>query len=262
MPAEITIERIIHPHILTCTPDALLSDAAQRMVETRCSSIPVYDKHIRHLGVTGSDGKLLGLLTFAELLASIEHNYVRELRETLKKREHSLVISKQHQRLAAKVFESTFEGIMITNAESVIESVNPAFTQITGFMAHEVIGRTPVILSSGKHQEIFYRKMREDIAATGHWQGEIWNRRRTGETYPEWLTINAVSNDDGKVTHCVGVFSDITTRKAAEEQVLFLAHHDGLAGLPNRALFIDRLRHAVVHAHRDRAKVASPMSRK
>jgi len=244
-------------------PIAIVGELASRPLICVPSDTSLYqarnlfiDKRIRHLGVTGSDGKLLGLVTFAELLASIEQDYVRELRETLKKRERSLVISKQHQRLAAKVFESTFEGIMITNAESVIESVNPAFTQITGFMAHEVIGKTPAILSSGKHQELFYRKMREDIAATGHWQGEIWNRRRTGETYPEWLTINAVSSDDGKVTNYVGVFSDITTRKVAEEQVLFLAYHDGLTGLPNRSLFIDRLRHAIVHAHRDRAKVA------
>lgn len=214
------------------------------------------EKHIRHLGVTDGDGQLLGLLTFAELLTSIEHDYVHQLREALKEREHSLAISQQHQRLTTKVFESTFEGIMVTNAENVIESVNPAFTQITGFKAHEVIGKTPVILSSGKHDESFYRKMREDIGVIGHWQGEIWNRRRNGELYLEWLTINTVRNDDGQVVNYVAVFSDITKRKAAEEQMLFLAHHDGLTSLPNRGLFVERLRHAIAHAHRNREKVA------
>ena len=232
---------------LVCVPgDASLYHARKLFME----------KHIRHLGVTGSDGQLLGLVTFAELLASIEHDYVQQLRETLKEREHSLAISQQHQRLATKVFESTFEGIMVTNAENVIESVNPAFTQITGFKAHEVIGKTPAILSSGKHDAIFYRKMHEELAANGLWQGEVWNRRRNGELYPEWLTINTVRNDGGNVVNYVAVFSDITKRKAAEEQMLFLAHHDGLTSLPNRGLFVERLRHAIAHAHRNREKVA------
>jgi diguanylate cyclase (GGDEF)-like protein len=98
--------------------------------------------------------------------------------------------------------------------------------------------------------------MREALVARGQWQGEIWNRRRNGEIYPEWLTINAVRNDAGQVVNYVGVFSDITKRKVAEEQMLFLAHHDGLTSLPNRGLFIERLNHAVARAHRTQDKIA------
>lgn len=214
------------------------------------------EKHIRHLGVTGRHGELLGLVTFSDILTSIEHDYVHQLRETLREREHSLALSLQHQRLATKVFESTLEGIIVTNAQHVIESVNPAFTQITGYTASEVIGKTPAILASGRHEAPFYRKMWEELSTNGHWQGEIWNRRRSGEIYPEWLTINPVRNETGQIVNYVGVFSDITKRKAAEEQMQFLAYHDGLTGLPNRGLFLDRLHHAVAYAHRNRAMVA------
>jgi diguanylate cyclase (GGDEF)-like protein/PAS domain S-box-containing protein len=214
------------------------------------------EKHIRHLGVTDGSGKLLGLVTFAGLLESIEHDYVHQLRETLKEREHSLALSHQYQRLATQVFQSTLEGIMVTNTRNVIESVNPAFTQITGYLAHEAIGKTPALISSGKHDAAFYKKMHEEISSKGHWQGEIWNRRRNGEIYPEWLTINAVRDDAGQVVNYVGVFSDITKRKAAEEQMLFLAHHDGLTSLPNRGLFVERLSHAIARAHRTQDKMA------
>jgi diguanylate cyclase (GGDEF)-like protein/PAS domain S-box-containing protein len=214
------------------------------------------EKHIRHLGVTDDNGKLMGLASFSGLLESIESDYVHQLRETLKEREHSLAISQQYQRLAAQVFQSTLEGIMVTNTRNIIESVNPAFTQITGYLAHEVIGKTPSIISSGRHDAAFYQTMHEAITTHSHWQGEIWNRRRNGEIYPEWLTINAVRNDEGQVVNYVGVFSDISKRKAAEEQMLFLANHDGLTSLPNRGLFIERLNHAVARAHRTKDKIA------
>lgn len=213
-------------------------------------------RHIRHLGVTDENGELLGLVTFSDILASIEYDYVSQLRETLREREMTLAISNQHLRLAAKAFESTFEGIMVTNAQHVIESVNPAFTQITGYKSHEVIGKTPALLSSGRHDQAFYEKMRATLTAEGHWQGEIWNKRHNGEIYAEWLTINAVRDNDGKVTNYVAVFSDITMRKAAEEQMRFLAHHDALTSLPNRSLLTERLNRAIPHARRNHRKVA------
>lgn len=193
-------------------------------------------RKIRHLGVTGENGELLGVMSFADILANIEHDYITHLREALREREESLAISNQHLKLASKAFESTFEGIMITNAHNVIESVNPAFTQITGYMPHEVVGQTPRILASGRHDETFYRTMFAHLHQEGHWQGEIWNRRKNGDPFIGWLNINAVRDDSGQVSHYVAIFSDITNRKAAEEKMHFLAHHDALTGLPNRSM--------------------------
>jgi len=214
------------------------------------------EKLIRHLGVTGDAGELLGLITFSDILSNIEHKYVHHLREALRESESALAVSTQHLRLAAKVFEGTFEGILVTNADCIIESVNPAFAQITGYQAQEVIGKTPAILSSGRHDDSFYKEMYAMLARTGSWQGEIWNRRKSGEIYVEWLTINAVKESAGKLTNYVAVFTDFTARKAAEEQVRSLAQYDALTKLPNRALLRERLVRAILHARRNDKKLA------
>jgi len=214
------------------------------------------EHRVRHLGVTAEDGKLIGLITFSDILANIEHDYVHSLQEALRERDQSLAISNQNLRLAEKVFENTFEGIMITSPNNTIESVNPAFTFITGFQSREVIGKTPEILASGRHGPPFYQAMWDEMKEKGHWQGEIWNRRKNGEIYPEWLTINEIKDSVGKVTNYVAIFSDITERKAAESHVRHLAHHDALTDLPNRILFVERLDHAIAHAHRAGQQVA------
>jgi len=211
---------------------------------------------IRHLGVTDEHGQLIGLLAFSDILANIESEYVRQLQETLNEREEILAISDRHLRLAATAFACTFEAIMITDANNVIESVNPAFTMMTGFNAHEVLGKTPSILASGRHDSQFYQAMQEQLVATGHWQGEVWNKRRNGEIFVEWLNINVVKNSAGEICNYVAVFSDITNRKAAEDRMRFLAHHDALTGLPNRTLLTDRLVRGIAHAKRNDKKLA------
>ncbi len=211
---------------------------------------------IRHLGVTGADDGLEGLITYSDILASIEHDYVRELQSVLKEREQQLSISHHHLRLAERVFETTAEGILITDAVRHIESVNPAFTRITGYGADEAMGETPSLLKSGRHDTDFYRDMWSAINESGAWQGEIWNRRKNGDIYPEWLSISAIRNQEGEVTNYIAIFNDITHRKEAEDYVRHLAYHDPLTGLPNRSLFLEHLDHALHHAHRQSRMVA------
>ncbi|MET1077166.1 MAG: EAL domain-containing protein [Pseudomonas sp.] len=143
---------------------------------------------------------------------------------------------------AATVFESTAEGVMITDLAQRITAVNRAFSEITGYSEAEALGQSPRLLASGQHDSAFYAAMWHRLAAEGHWQGEIWNRRKNGEAYPEWLTINAVKNGKGAVSHFVGVFADISTLKQAQARLDHQAHHDPLTGLPNRLLFENRLR--------------------
>lgn len=148
-------------------------------------------------------------------------------------------------RLTSQVFTSTREGVVITDTDNRILSVNPAFSEITGYDESEVLGKTPKILASGFHDRAFYQAMWQSIAKTNHWQGEIWNRRKTGETYPEWLTISAVRDPRGVVTNYVGVFADVSRLKHSEAEVQRLAHYDPLTNFPNRVLFMSRLEHAL-----------------
>lgn len=153
-------------------------------------------------------------------------------------------------RLAARVFDRAGEGIVVTDPKQRILTVNGAFTQVTGYKAEEVIGKTPHVLASGRHEGDFYQTLWSHLDAHGWWQGEIWNKRKDGSIYPEWLTINAVHDPEGKVINYVGIFSDISVIKESQRKVEFLATHDELTGLPNRALFMDRLKQAIARAGR------------
>ncbi len=164
--------------------------------------------------------------------------------------------AEEQLRLAARVFDRAGEGIVVTDSEQNILTVNDAFTKVTGYVAEEVIGQNPGILASGRHKEDFYLDMWESLKERGWWQGEIWNKRKSGEVFPEWLTINTVHDSDGTVTNYVGIFSDITVVKESQRRVEFLATHDELTTLPNRALFIDRIRQAIVRNKRNKGMFA------
>lgn len=153
-------------------------------------------------------------------------------------------------KLSSRVFSDTHEGIIITDAQQLIVDVNPAFSQITGYSREDVIGKRPVILNSGKQSFKFYEDMWQSVTEHGYWQGEVWNRTKSGEPYAELLTISSLKNSHDEVTNYISVFSDITSSKRQQDQLNLMAHYDVLTKLPNRALFVDRFNQSIAHSIR------------
>lgn len=158
-------------------------------------------------------------------------------------------------RIAAIAFESQ-EGMYITNTAWEFLRVNRAFTEITGYSAKESIGRNPELLKSGVHDDFFYVEMLDRLEKSGAWQGEIWDKRKNGESFPALLTITVVKDDAGQISHYVGTFTDISSRKTAEEKIKSLAFYDPLTYLPNRRLLMDRLEQALAGGARHQRKGA------
>ncbi|MBL1274484.1 MAG: EAL domain-containing protein [Ectothiorhodospiraceae bacterium] len=209
----------------------------------------------------------MGEQTAVDLMKAGAHDYImkdnlvrlipaieRELREAEVRRARRR--AEADLRLSAKVFESSVEGVMITDHEAHILRVNKAFTEITGYTEAEVIGQKPNILASGRHGADFYRGMWQSITDHGYWQGEIWNRRKSGEVFPEWLTISTVNDDGGQVTHLIGGFTDLSQQKQAEDRIQHLMYYDALTDLPNRTLYQDRCKRAMLRARRVGKRVA------
>lgn len=144
-----------------------------------------------------------------------------------------------------EAFRNSMEGMIITDATGFIIATNPAFTTITGWSEQDVLGQNPRILKSGSHDKAFYEKLWHSLLTRGAWEGEIWNRRRSGELYPQWLTISTVRDPSGSIRNFIGMFHDISELKNKETQIRYQGMHDTLTGLPNRALFLERLEEAV-----------------
>lgn len=159
-------------------------------------------------------------------------------------------------RLSRTVFDTVDEAILVSDEQNRIIMVNPSFTRLTGYAQQEVLGLNPHVLASGKHGEEFYCQMWQQLTGTGSWSGELWNRKKNGELYIEWTTIKQVHDVQGRLTHYVAAFSDITARKADEEHMLHQAHYDALTDLPNRVLLFDRLQQALAQARRDKTHLA------
>jgi diguanylate cyclase (GGDEF)-like protein/PAS domain S-box-containing protein len=160
--------------------------------------------------------------------------------------------AEEQLRLTAKIFESSHDSIVITDTTGSIISANPAFAEITGYSAEEVIGKNPRILNSGRQGKEFYAEMWNSLQRIGYWNGEVWNRRKDGAGYAGRLSINALRDEAGKITHYIGVTSDITEYKAAQERIRNLAYFDQLTGLPNRSLLRDRVTQLMASAQRDK----------
>jgi len=164
--------------------------------------------------------------------------------------------AEQRLQLTSQVFENTAEGIVITDRDNRIIEVNAAFTKITGYTLEEAQGQDPGFLKSGRHNQAFYTRMWQAIDQDGYWQGEIWDRRKDGEVYPKWLTINTVRDDKGRLANYIAISSDISQTKDAEHKLEKLAFFDSLTGLPNRLLFRDRLDHVFAEVKRSKQKAA------
>lgn len=169
-------------------------------------------------------------------------------------------VSRDHEqsnlKLAAAVFDSSLEGIFITDTNGTILATNSASTRITGYTSLELIGQNPRLFKSDHHDEAFYAALWQAVHLHNQWEGEIWNKRKNGEIYPEWLSISAIKNETGIVQNYIGIFIDISKQKEAERHLAYLAYHDQLTQLPNRDLLHDRLNMAVLQAKRTQQSIA------
>ncbi len=214
-----------------------------------CWSMPI---RARDVGILGS----FALTSFTARAPSPFHRRLLGIAADLA----GIVLRRQRleQRLllASTAFEHMDEGVMITDARQRIVEVNQAFTRITGYEANEAIGQTPRILRSGHHSPAFYRAFWEELERTGQWRGEVWNRRKNGEIYPQLLSVKAVHDEHGELTHYVAIFSDASHIKSSEKRLWELAHHDELTGLPNRVFFRESLDRAVERTKRRGGRLA------
>ncbi|MBO1519660.1 putative bifunctional diguanylate cyclase/phosphodiesterase [Oceanisphaera pacifica] len=160
--------------------------------------------------------------------------------EDIKRRHHN----ERELQISATAFEVR-QVMIVADKDRRILRVNRTFTTVTGYEAEEVVGKSTSIFHSGRHDAAFYEQMQQQLAAAGRWQGEIWNRRKSGDVYPAWLSMSAVRNAQGKITHYVSSMEDISERKAAEARIHHLASFDELTGLPNRSLLFDRVQQAI-----------------
>ncbi|WP_193771404.1 EAL domain-containing protein, partial [Candidatus Magnetaquicoccus inordinatus] len=205
-------------------------------------------------------GETLGVLRlFPNPFAPAHTKEALDFLTTMSRLLAEIILRKQAEErglLAAKVFAMTQEAIMVTDSKNRIIDINPAFSKITQYSREEALRQDPGFMKSGRHDYDFYAQMWREILQHGHWHGEIWDRRKDGELYPKWLTIDTLRDEEGEIVQCIGVFSDISELKLAEDKLRALAMHDPLTGLANRNQFLPVLEQAVKSASRWRRSLA------
>lgn len=246
-PGKTPLGKLASRPLLTIAPQDSLLHARDMLIDHR----------LRHLAVKDDQNhRIVGLLGFRNILDGAEQNHRLELHQAIAQRDQAMHSSRLNLQLAERVIEASLEGVIITDAKGHIEFVNPAFTHTTGFSAEEVLGKTPAILSSGRHDAAFYQGMWQTLQQKGYWRGEIWNRRKSGQLYLELLTITTIRDEAGNINHFAALFTDITHIRENEDQIRKLAYYDALTQLPNRRLLEDRLEQAIRHAHRHKQRLA------
>jgi len=203
-----------------------------------------------YLELKHKDGRVAPVLYNASVYKDSSGNVVGVFAAA---RDISQQIEAEKIQLSDRVFRESHDGIIITNSRGVIVDINPTFTEITGYSRKDVIGQNPNILSSGKQSSEFYSEMWDSTIKNGHWQGEVWNRKKNGELYAELLSISSLADERGNTLHYVGIFSDITNSKKQQEKLELMAHYDVLTKLPNRALFADRFVQEIAHSKRNKS---------
>ncbi len=238
-----------------CTTEILYSSPQnyKRIEKESFSIIKKGETYENEHQMRRKDGTLFlcRFLIKATYSTDLSNTYVWNLEDVTKQRQ-----AVETMRLTATVFEVSTEGIIVTDAQNHIIMSNPAFTTITGYTAEEVLGKKPNMLKSGHHKAYFYEVMWKSLIETGRWRGEVWNRRKTGEIYLVWTSIAVLRNSNNQIIQHVGVFSDITQRKEAENLIWRQANYDALTDLPNRTLFTDRLSQAMRTSKREQNPLA------
>jgi len=170
------------------------------------------------------------------------------------------ITDRKHSEERLKLFESVFnhakEAIVITDSYNTIVDINPFYSQVMGYKREEIVGKTPALVKSGKHDDLFYQKLWNEINTTGHWSGEIWDRRKSGEIFPKWLNISSIRNEKNEISYYIGIFSDISDKKAIEQSLHKMAYFDPLTNLANRVLFRERLDQQIITSHHHHNKFA------
>jgi diguanylate cyclase (GGDEF)-like protein/PAS domain S-box-containing protein len=240
-----------------------ISDVSTHPIVEVNSSVTLLDAlhklqklNLRCLIVKDNKDQKLGYICMKSIHETIEREYTSQLRDLISHSGRALEESAKHLNLARRVIEASLNSIMITDVNDKILSINPAFSRVTGYSAREVVGENPRILNSGHHDKSFYKKIKDRLNTRGNWQGEIWNRRKDGEIFPEWLSITAIADSKGNVCQYASIFTDLTQQKMVEEQVHKLAHYDELTGLLNRQMFNIELDMALSQAQRYGHKLA------